>query len=124
MGLLDDLASAASRARAGWRAFRDRGREDRELEEELRAYLEASAAARVRAGAKVEDARRQAWLEIGSLDAAKEEVREVGWESAVEAIVRDVTPGEGMGLEFTRLNTRDRVLMEILLRRLFRHDPS
>jgi len=42
----------------------------------------------------------------------------------VEAIVRDVTPGEGMGLEFTRLNTRDRVLMEILLRRLFRHDPS
>ena len=38
----------------------------------------------------------------------------------VEAIVRNVTPGEGMGLEFTRLNTRDRVLMEILLRRLLR----
>ena len=35
----------------------------------------------------------------------------------VEAVVRNVTPGEGMGLEFTRLNTRDRVLMEILLRR-------
>jgi PilZ domain len=42
----------------------------------------------------------------------------------VEAIVRNVTPGEGMGLEFTRLNTRDRVLMEILLRRLLRQIPS
>lgn len=42
----------------------------------------------------------------------------------VEAIVRNVTPGEGMGLEFTKLNTRDRVLMEILLRRLLRQIPS
>jgi hypothetical protein len=38
----------------------------------------------------------------------------------VEAIVRNVMPGEGMGLEFTKLNTRDRVLMEFLLRRLLR----
>jgi len=38
----------------------------------------------------------------------------------VEAIVRNVTPGEGMGLQFTKLNTRDRVLLEILLRRLLR----
>jgi hypothetical protein len=42
----------------------------------------------------------------------------------VEAIVRNVTPGEGMGLEFTKLNIRDRVLMEILLRRLLRQIPS
>lgn len=41
----------------------------------------------------------------------------------VEAVVRNVTPGEGMGLQFTRLNTRDRVLMEILLRRLLRQIP-
>jgi hypothetical protein len=42
----------------------------------------------------------------------------------VEAVVRNVTPGEGMGLQFTRLNTRDRVLMEILLRRLLRQIPD
>jgi PilZ domain. len=41
----------------------------------------------------------------------------------VEAMVRNVTPGEGMGLEFTRLNSRDRVLLEILLRRLLRQIP-
>jgi PilZ domain len=42
----------------------------------------------------------------------------------VEAIVRSVTPGEGMGVQFTKLNTRDRVLMEILLRRLLRQIPD
>jgi len=42
----------------------------------------------------------------------------------VEAVVRNVTPGEGMGLQFTKLNTRDRVLMEILLRRLLRQVPD
>ena len=41
----------------------------------------------------------------------------------VEGIVRNVTPGEGMGVQFTKLNTRDRVLMEILLRRLLRQIP-
>ena len=42
----------------------------------------------------------------------------------MEAVVRNVTPGQGMGLEFVRLNTRDRVLMEILLRRLLRGIPG
>jgi len=41
-----------------------------------------------------------------------------------EAVVRNVAPGEGMGLEFTDLGTRDRVLMEILLRRLLRQVPA
>jgi PilZ domain-containing protein len=42
----------------------------------------------------------------------------------MEAVVRNVTPGQGMGIEFIRLNTRDRVLMEILLRRLLREIPE
>ena len=42
----------------------------------------------------------------------------------IEAVVRNVKPGQGMGVEFVRLNTRDRVLMEILLRRLLRQIPS
>src|ERR1700745_1138958 len=28
----------------------------------------------------------------------------------MEAVVRNVTPGQGMGVEFVKLNTRDRVL--------------
>jgi|SRR5262252_704504 hypothetical protein len=42
----------------------------------------------------------------------------------VEAVVRNVIPGEGMGVQFTKLGTRDRVLMEILLRRLLRQIPE
>ena len=35
-----------------------------------------------------------------------------------EAIVRSVSPGEGMGVEFTNINPQDRVLLERLLKRL------
>jgi PilZ domain len=42
----------------------------------------------------------------------------------MEAVVRNVTPGQGMGIEFVKLNTRDRVLMEMLLRRLLREIPE
>jgi hypothetical protein len=37
-----------------------------------------------------------------------------------EAIVRNVVPGEGMGVEFTRLGLKDRILLEMLLKRLLR----
>ena len=37
-----------------------------------------------------------------------------------EAIVRSIVPGEGMGVEFTKLGLKDRVLLEKLLKRLLR----
>jgi hypothetical protein len=37
-----------------------------------------------------------------------------------EAIVRNIVPGEGMGVEFTRLKLKDRILLEQLLKRLLR----
>jgi hypothetical protein len=37
-----------------------------------------------------------------------------------EAIVRNIVPGEGMGVEFTRLGLKDRVFLEKLLKRLLR----
>ena len=37
-----------------------------------------------------------------------------------EAIVRNIVPGEGMGVEFTRLGLKDRILLENLLKRLLR----
>ncbi len=37
-----------------------------------------------------------------------------------EGVVRNVSPDEGMGVEFTKMNPQDRVLLERLLRRLLR----
>ena len=37
-----------------------------------------------------------------------------------EGTVRNLVPNEGMGVEFTRISPRDRVLLERLLRRLLR----
>jgi hypothetical protein len=37
-----------------------------------------------------------------------------------EGIVRNTAPGEGMGVEFTKMDRQDRVLLERLLSRLLR----
>jgi hypothetical protein len=37
-----------------------------------------------------------------------------------EVIVRNVAPEQGMGVEFTRMDLKDRVLLKILLQRLRR----
>lgn len=37
-----------------------------------------------------------------------------------DAIVRNNVPGEGMGVEFTKINPQDRALLERLLERLLR----
>jgi hypothetical protein len=43
-----------------------------------------------------------------------------GGEIQTEAIVRNIDPGNGMGTEFTRLNAKDRVLLQRLMNRLLR----
>src|SRR4051812_12194591 len=63
---------------------------ERELDDEMRHYLEQSARAHMRAGMTPEDAARAARIEFGGLDAAKETVRDGGWEARVETLVRDV----------------------------------
>jgi hypothetical protein len=37
-----------------------------------------------------------------------------------EAIVRNVVPGQGMGVEFTRMDLKDKILLQKLLKRLLR----
>ena len=37
-----------------------------------------------------------------------------------EAVVRNIVPGEGMGVEFTKINPQSRALLEELLTRLLR----
>jgi predicted permease len=63
---------------------------ERDLDEELRAYLEASIAENMRAGMVREDAVRAAHVALGSLEAVKDRALDVGWETVVESFLRDV----------------------------------
>jgi predicted permease len=68
-----------------------RGREaEREMEEELRGWLENATAEKIRGGMSLEAARRAALAEMGSIETVKEEIRAAGWESAVGAVDRDI----------------------------------
>lgn len=70
-----------------------RSRIERELDEELHGYLEASVQERMRAGLGRDEALRAARMEMGSLDAVKDEVRRVGWETALETVWQDIRYG-------------------------------
>ena len=43
-----------------------------------------------------------------------------GGEIQTEGIVRNIEPGKGMGIQFSRLSPRDRVLLQRLMTRLLR----
>ena len=77
----------------GLRGLMRSRRVEQELDEELRAYLDSSVEARVRTGMTPEDARRAARVELGSLEAVKEQTRSVGWDATVEQAWRDVRYG-------------------------------
>ena len=63
---------------------------DRELDEELGAYVEMAADEKRKEGMSRQDALRAVRLERGSLDATKEIVRSGGWESVVDTLWRDL----------------------------------
>jgi hypothetical protein len=66
---------------------------EQEMDEELRGYLEASAKDKMRSGMTEEQAQRSARVEMGSVEAVKEEIRSAGWESNVESLWQDVRYG-------------------------------
>jgi predicted permease len=74
----------------GLRRLLRRQRVEAELDEELRGFFAAAVEARVAAGMDEAHARRAARLELGSLEAVKEEVRRAGWEAALETLCQDV----------------------------------
>src|SRR5215467_2846383 len=82
MKLLSNLA-------AGIRGLFRREHVERELDEELRAYLDASAAEKLSSGAHRDEAARFARVRMGSLESVKENVRAAGWESAIQAAMQD-----------------------------------
>ena len=74
---------------AGLKALLRSHRVEQELDEELRAYLDISVEAKIRAGMDRQDASRATRVEIGSLEAVKDYVRDVGWETRLEGVWRD-----------------------------------
>ena len=76
----------------GIRALFRRGIADEELDAELQAFVETAIDEKMRGGMSREQATRRARLELGlvSVDGVKDRVREVGWESKLESVARDV----------------------------------
>jgi predicted permease len=75
---------------AGLRTLVRKQRVEEELDYEVCDYLEASAQQKMNAGLSREQALRAARLEMGSADAVKERVRDVGWERIVESFWQDL----------------------------------
>jgi len=83
MALLRNMVS-------GLRSLFRKERAERELDEELRGYLEMAAVEKMKEGMSRQEALRAARLERGSVDFAKEVVRSGGWESFLETCWRDL----------------------------------
>jgi hypothetical protein len=74
----------------GLRALLTKGRVERDLDDELRGYLDTSIGQKIAVGMSPEEATRAARVEMGSLDAVKDYTRDAGWESALDTMSRDV----------------------------------
>ena len=77
----------------GIRALFRKGQEEQEMDEELRAYLDAAVKEKMRSGMTRDKALRAARVEMGSLESVKEEIRASGWEAAVQALWQDLRYG-------------------------------
>ena len=73
--------------------FRKRAIE-REMDEELRAFVEASVADKLRRGMTPEEAIRAARAEMGSANAVKHHIRSGAWETKLEYFWRDLWYGK------------------------------
>jgi predicted permease len=78
------------RAIAGIRALFHRAQDDHDLDEELRAYLDAAIERHLQSGLTREAATRAARIELGSTTAVTQHVREAGWESRLDDLWHDI----------------------------------
>src|SRR5438874_4174937 len=74
----------------GWRWLFRKERVSKELDEEVRSFLEMAAEEKMKQGMSRKDALRAVRLERGNLEVTKEVVRSAGWESFVETCWRDL----------------------------------
>ena len=75
---------------AGFRALIGRERVEREMDEELTSFLDASTRDKQRAGMASDEASRAARVEMGSTNAVKHRIRSTGWETAAESLWQDI----------------------------------
>lgn len=87
--MMDRLRALAERIGAFFR----RGREDAELDEELRHHLDMQIHANLRAGMTPREARRQAHIALGGVDWVSERVRDERWGRPLEDLARDLRFG-------------------------------
>jgi putative ABC transport system permease protein len=78
------------KATSGLRSLFRKEQVNRELDEELRNYLEMAAEEKMRRGMSPREARRAVRLEHGHVDTTKELVRSAGWESLVDMLWQDL----------------------------------
>lgn len=78
---------------AGFRSLFRKEQHDRELHEELRAYLEMAVDEKVKQGMSRKEAVRAVRLERGDIQVTKEIVRASGWESHVDSLWHDLRFG-------------------------------
>jgi len=83
MGLFGNLA-------AGLRSLTGRVRAEREMDEELRSFLDASTENKRRSGMTPEQAARAARVEMGSANAVKHRIRSAAWETVAENLWNDL----------------------------------
>src|ERR1700733_7853218 len=83
MGLLNNFAR-------GIRSLFHRDRIEREMDDELRGFVEASTADKLRRGMPAEQAAHAARVEMGSSNAVKHNIHSATWESGVEILWRDL----------------------------------
>ena len=74
----------------GIKALFTRGRQRAQLDEELEAYVEASAQDKQGVGLPHAEALRRARAEMGSRESVKTKVSAAGWESAIESVAWDL----------------------------------
>ncbi len=74
----------------GIRSLFQKKRVDRELDEELRGFMDMAAEENVKQGRSRKEALRAVRLERGSVESAKELVRSAGWESLLETVWQDL----------------------------------
>ena len=83
MGLIGSVA-------AGLKALMGRTRAEREMDEELRGFLDASAEEKRRSGMSADEAANAARVEMGSANAVKHRIRSAGWEAPIENLWQDI----------------------------------
>lgn len=74
----------------GIKSLMDRQRSNREIDEEIDGFVEASTAYKHASGMTPEQARQAALVELGSRNAVKHRVWSAWWESAAESLLQDV----------------------------------